>query len=215
MKEEKTVETVEEKETKRYYTHCIVSYASLEEVQPLLEQAKHYAYVLHDKVVEDSSNGVHYHIIATFEREKSFAWVRKQVHSDQNTFTEPLKGDVEDMLEYFTHKNEPEKGQYHDSIVYDDYEYWKRRARTGDKEENKNDTFVDDLISSDFSIERMSRKYGRDFIKNYKSYLDARNAILFERGQNNLVQETRAFQSDLDEAIACIDDYNKTLSKRS
>lgn len=211
MDENVMVQNNVEDEKKRLYTHCIVSYASLEELQPLLSQAKHYAYVFHFKCVEDNSSSPHYHILATFEREKSFAWVRKQVQSTQNTFTEPLKGDVEDILDYFTHKNEPTKGQYIDSIVYDDYEYWKRRARSGDKEENVNDTFVDDLISADFSIERMSRKYGRDFIKNYKSYLDARNAILFERGQSQLMLETRAYLQNLDEAIACIDEYNKAL----
>jgi hypothetical protein len=211
MNDEKKTETVEENEVKRFYTHCVVSYASLEELQPLLSQAKHYAYVFHFKCAEDNSSSPHYHILATFEREKSFAWVRKQVKSDQNTFTEPLKGDVDDIFQYFTHQNEPDKGQYVDSIVYDDYEYWKRRARTGDKEENKNDTFVDDLISPDFSIEKMSRKYGRDFIKNHKAYIEARKAILFERGEHDILIETKEQQALIESATRVNDLYSSDL----
>lgn len=173
----------EEEKPKRLYTHCVVSYASLDEIKPLLAQAKHYAYVLHDKVKEDESNGVHYHIIATFEQQKSFQWVRKQVVSEQNTFTEPIKGDIDDVLTYFAHEGQSGHGYHYgrESIVYDDRRYWHLRAGTGDKEENTNDVFMDDLLSKDFTVEKMCRKYGRDFAKNFRSYLMCRDYVMQER----------------------------------
>lgn len=170
------------KNSARYYTHVIVSYAKIEELLPLLEQAKHFAWIYHDKVEEDNSPGPHYHILATFERAKSFQWVRKQVVSEQNTFTELLEGDIDDVLTYFTHEKETHKGQYtKNEIVYDDEEYWTKRRKDGDNEENKNDVFINDLCSDNFSVERMARLYGRDFLKNLKSYVYARQVILAER----------------------------------
>lgn len=180
-----TNETRQE-ETKRLYTHCIVSYASIEELQPLLSRTKHHAYIKHWATDEDESNSEHYHIIATFEREKSFAWVRKQVKSEQNTFTEPLKGDIEDVLEYFIHGGKSGHGHKYekDEIVYDDISYWQKRAGTGEKEEDKNEAFMDDLLASDFSVEKMCRKYGRDFAKNMRKYVECREYILIiERGE--------------------------------
>lgn len=179
--------------TKRSYTHCIVSYATLLELTPLLDKAKHYAYVLHDRVEEDNSNGAHYHIIATFEQQKSFNWVRKQVVSEQNTFTEPVKGDIDDVLAYFAHEGQSGHGYHYgrENIVFDDKKYWSLRSKTGDREENTNDVFMDDLLSSDFSVEKMCRKYGRDFAKNFKSYLMCRAYVLEERNEKNF-NELRA-----------------------
>lgn len=173
----------EEKESTRRYTHCIVSYASLDEIKPLLKQAKHYAYILHDKVKEDESNGEHYHIIATFEQQKSFNWIRKQVVSEQNTFTEAVKGDIDDVLTYFAHEGQSGHGYHYgkENIVYDDLRYWSIRSKSGDKEENVNDVFMDDLLSANFTVEKMCRKYGRDFAKNFRSYLLCRDYVLIER----------------------------------
>lgn len=164
---------------KRRYTHCLVSYASIDELKPLLSQCKHYAYIYHDL----DKTSPHYHVIATFDREKSLAWIRKQIPSDQNTFGQSIKGDVDDVLLYFTHtKTKGEKHIYDKSlIVYDCEDYWRKRSKDDSGEENPNDVFMDDLLSPSMSLEVMGRKYGRDFLKNMQSYLKARDFILEER----------------------------------
>lgn len=182
MNEQIKVATNEEEvKARRYYTHVIVSYASEEEVvNGLLSKAKHWAYIVHDKDVTDK----HIHAIVTFEQQKSFNWVRKQVISEsgQNTFAELVKGDVDDVITYFTHKKEQNKHQYNkEDIVYSDESYWLKRSKQDGKEEDKNEMFVDDLLSDEFNVEKMSRKYGRDFIKNYRTYIDAREYMLAER----------------------------------
>ena len=163
----------------RFYTHSIVSYATLDECVPLLQKSKHYAYIVHDKDVADK----HIHILATFSTMQSITAVRKLVVSSQNTFSQECK-DVEALLDYFTHENEEnEKFKYSKrDIGYDDYEYWRKRINNGEVVESANDMFVDDLLSEKMSLEFMARKYGRDFMKNYKSYLDFRREVLFERG---------------------------------
>ena len=178
--------------SERHYTHSIVSYATIEEIRRLLGQAKAWAYIKHDK---DEGKAEHYHIIATFQQEKTFRWVRSQVVSTQNTFTEPIHGEVGDVIDYFTHKGIMEKYQYSEAdIVYSNKEYWERRIGNCDNtQEDKNEAFMDDLLSSSFSVEAMGRKYGRDFIKNFKSYKAFRDYALWERSKK-AIQESEEFK---------------------
>lgn len=163
----------------RHYTHSIVSYATEAELKPLLEKARAWAYILHDK---DDGKAPHFHAVVTFATEKSFKWVREQVKSEQNTFTEAIKGELSDVIDYFTHKGITEKYHYNDDdIKYHNRDYWKRRLNNGDDEENKNELFLDDLLSANYSAEGMARKYGRDFIKNFKSYNTFREVVFEER----------------------------------
>lgn len=128
----------------RFYTHSIVSYASLDECVVLLQKAKHYAYIVHDK----DSTDKHIHILATFSTMQSVTAVRKLVVSSQNTFSQECK-DVEALLVYFTHVNEDnEKFKYSSrDIQFDDYDYWRKRINAGEVVESANDMFVDDLLS--------------------------------------------------------------------
>lgn len=202
MTEEIKVATTEEEvATRRYYTHVIVSYATEEEVVTgLLSKAKHWAYIVHDKDGTDK----HVHAIVTFEQQKSFNWVRKQVISanGQNTFTEFVKGDVEDVLTYFTHKKETTKHKYSENeIVYSDEEYWRKRSKQDGREEDKNEAFVNDLLSEDYSVEKMARKYGRDFIKNFRAYGDAREYMLAERREWDKIRKMQKEKIEMEQAI--------------
>lgn len=187
--------------TERHYTHSIVSYANLDEIRRLLNLSKYWAYICHDK---DEGKSTHYHIVATFDTAKSFKWVREQVISDQNTFTEAIKGELIDVFEYFTHKGLKDKYNYCESdIVYSDKTYWNRRLDNGEDEENKNEKFMDDLLSCDFSAEKMGRKYGRDFIKNYKSYMYFREVVIDEK-MNELLKESHGIRTMKNEIYATI-----------
>lgn len=153
--------------TERHYTHSIVSYAELKDIRRILDNAKHWAYIYHDK----DTTSPHYHIVATFQVWKSVKQVCEMVESDQNTFSEPVKAELSDVLAYFTHKHNPEKFQYNESdIVYSDIGYWNKRVNNGEDEVNKNEIFVDDLLADDIDWLEMSKKYGRDFIKNISKY---------------------------------------------
>lgn len=197
--------------TERAYTWGVVTYATPEEFQPLLDSAKNWCYTLHDKdwVVDDTGERKpkepHYHIILSFENEQSFKQVRERVVSAQNTLAQRLKNQscgkesVRGLYDYLTHRNEnpEEKYIYDDSIrVSNDIAYWEHRCRKELAMLNTQDSFYEDLLSDDFDIALMGRKYGRDFIRNMKNYCAYRNAVLQERRikrEKELWQELEEF----------------------
>lgn len=179
----------------RYYTHAVVSYASLSELQPLIDTAKHYAYILHDR---DEHRAPHYHLLITFSLQRSYESVRSLVVSDQNTFTQAVKTNVGNIFHYFVHATDSAiaygKAPYDESeVVIDDESYWKKRALSegaswkdekGKTEINK--LFIDDLIDNKLTRKELGIKYGRDFIKNFRSYEQYRQAVYEEQYYEHL-----------------------------
>lgn len=183
---------------KRYYSFSIVSYASLNEIMPLVAGCRHYVYILHDKDVNEdgSTRSPHFHILCTFAQNKSFNAVASLVESDQNTFVQQLQ-DVGGAFSYLIHQNNPEKYQYNsDDLVSDDIDYWIDRIPDYEDKKNKNDEFVDDLLSDDFDAVAMARKYGRDFIKNISKYENFRFRVLKDMGKDFDNEKVRALVSD-------------------
>lgn len=171
---------------KRFYSFSIVSYADLSELSVLLTSCRHYVYILHDKDVNEdgSARSPHFHILCTFSQNKSFNAVASLVESSQNTFVQQLQ-DVGGAFAYLTHQNNLEKFQYNsDDLVSDDIDYWIDRIPDYEDKKNKNDEFVDDLLSDDFDVVAMARKYGRDFIKNISKYESFRFRVLKDMGKD-------------------------------
>lgn len=168
---------------KRLYQHAIVTYATEEEIKPLLKAAKHYAYIKHDRDYKKSESGekvkrdTHYHIVCTWTQARSFEAVRKLVTSSQNTLVEPVKDKTcKGLMEYYTHdyETDPNKAIYDISeIIMDDTEYWQKKIE-GREEKDPNEEFVDDLLDEKYNPIEMARKYGRDYIKNYNKYAEFR-----------------------------------------
>lgn len=208
--EYKTIVNLQQGETnERFYTYCIVSYASLDEIRPLLQWAKEWAYIKHDK---DENRGIHYHIMVAFEKQKSYRQLFQAVKSDQNTFVQGLKRAVGNMLAYFTHTDEAstkaEKYQYsEEDIVYSDFEYWSARLNwhTDKIEVAKNESFFEDLLDKKSTIESMGRKYGRDFMKNIDKYWSYRTAVIDER--------KKALEMDMDGVPEETDEYSGKIIK--
>lgn len=166
--------------TPRFYTHSVVTYNPIECCFDLLNVCNHYAYIVHDRDPTDT----HIHILCSFSIQKSIKAVRKLVVGEQNTFSQECE-DVEALLEYFTHDNEPDKVPYpKENIVYDNESYWKKRIKDVDSSSDKNEMFVNDLMADDMTLLFMAKKYGRDFIKNVKSYLLFRKLLVIENDFN-------------------------------
>lgn len=206
---ERRIETFENEDGKaRYYTMAIVTYANQREIATLLETAKHYAYILHDR---DKDRDPHYHLLVTFDLPRTFKAVRNMVASTQNTFTQSVKSSIGNVLTYFVHATDTAiadgKEPYDESeVIYDDEAYWRKRAlqdgeswkeERGDKD--KNEQFLNDLLSRTFSVERMGIKYGRDFMKNFRAYKEFRDACFTER--------LTEFEKSLDGIPAEVNDY--------
>lgn len=200
--------------TERHYTHSIVSYADLKVVRRTLSNplVSHYAYILHDKDVDKYGKlrDPHYHIVATFKQAQSFKAVCNLFVSEQNTFAEKIKGELSDVIDYFTHKGIEEKYQYlEDDIIYSDKDYWSKRLDNGHDEVDKNEMFVNDLLSDDFDELTFAKKYGRDFIKNRRSYVEFRRTFVNDDLKTFVEEDNALLRKALDSRNSTIEMLNK------
>lgn len=147
----------------------------------LLEKDMHYVGILHDKDKEDD----HFHFIIRSEKDYAFAFVKDLFVTETNVFTMYVK-DLKKAFQYLIHKNHKNKHQYDESEMFsDDLKKWDVYLREGFVFE---DNFIKDLLTDDseFSLQRMAQKYGRDFIKNYRTYREFRNEVLSEKRQEEI-----------------------------
>lgn len=173
----------------RYYRFKCITYVKEETLRAnLLKYADHYAYIRHDR----DENEVHTHVLVTFKGNKSIKRVRELLSegSDQNTLAEPIE-DIEHDLEYLTHEDEvsKEQGKHRyakEDITFDDYDYWTKVARDSTAQKISNEEFIDDLTRGiGFSHIEMAKKYGRDYIRNLRSYMYFRKIAMIEEGRHD------------------------------
>lgn len=176
----------------------LTSYAKLSHVLAVLkaktEQLDHCFVICHDKDETDS----HCHIVMKLKKVRKAsqirAWFQKCLDCKDeiaNTFSE-YTHNCDGMVSYLTHKNQKEKHQYNESDIIvlagsiTDYvalqteeEEARYKADTKASEHlalreamaDDIETMLDDIVNK-VSHREMARRYGRDFIKNYRSYRD-------------------------------------------
>lgn len=213
----------------RAYTWFCVTYAKPKEYQALLNKAKHWAYAHHDQdfIIEDDGNmkpkEPHTHIIVTFEQKQSFEQIRALVESEQNTLAQPCNTKdgqgrecVRGMFKYLIHEGEDPNIKY----IYDksrrktdDDAYWQKRIGEDLQSLCVGDDFLDDLISQDFSVLAMGKKYGRDFMKNYARYVDYRNACLWELKREEAMREINELIATFKEYGIPLEDFHQVKIK--
>lgn len=171
-------EEITDESSSRYYSFGIVTYDTNADIQGFCDNTVHYCYILHDK---DDGKAPHYHIFFTMQKNAkclNIVQLFKLYGSDdkQNTFCRCVKKNEYNCYDYLTHKNHPNKYQYNESdIVCDDVSKWQKVEQVIDI-----DSFCDDLFAPTIDIPMMCRKYGRDFMRNIKSYLYTREVVLYE-----------------------------------
>lgn len=162
----------------RFYSFWIVTYHTNKAIiDDFVSNCFKYAYILHDKDDTDP----HYHILCSFKQNKSFESVRQLFPSGQNTIVKRLV-DKFGSYSYLSHQFEPDKFHYNPSdIVCNDLNYFVERTTNA----IDNDAFISDLMpDSGLSYRDLAIKYGRDFIRNFKSYLAF--AMMVYRQENNM-----------------------------
>lgn len=173
---------------KMSYAWSFISYGTPEEFAPLLARAKHWCYIHHNQ----DDGEAHYHILARFPTEMSLSACRKHQSGTQNLLGKMLKSLTAQMkmTAYLTHDTEKARNAgkhvYNlDDVVYKPHDdYWlKQFDKEGDKEDKEaaNENFVNDLLAPDLSVKDMAIKYGRDFIKNFNSYMAFRAMFIPSR----------------------------------
>ena len=172
-------------------------------LKSLFERCRHWVYIIHDK--DEKENGetrdVHIHFIATFVQRISFELARSLVHSEGNVFVQDVI-DIKGMFSYLTHNTSDliDDGKYRysdDELKSDNIDYWVNRC-TENEHKTNNESFYNDLMSSNFEIREMAIKYGRDFIKNYNRYIAFREAVLFMDKEKNDETNENNFKKGVD-----------------
>lgn len=152
--------------TQRAYRWSLVTYASIEEIQKVCERALHYAYILHDR--DDCEP--HRHVLLVFRSQRTLSAIRKDIASEQNTNGQKMR-DICAAYRYLTHEEKSDKQLYQDSdIVCDDVSFW-QNLKEDDSEDYDTDHMLDDIICGK-SFRELARLYGRDFMKNHRSYTE-------------------------------------------
>lgn len=181
-------------------------------------------YILHDKDTWDEDGEkhkkgdpkeAHFHVCLVLERARRLSdvigWFKecKDFEGEKaNTMAEAVTS-LESLEDYFTHSDEAsqEKGkhQYADEDLkvlpgtpsaFDFKTTWDKTGGMSrdEKAEEENAQLIDDIISK-VSFREMARRYGRDYMKNYKVYREyCANILLEESG------------GDLDSALALMGD---------
>lgn len=122
---------------------------------------KDWAYILHDKDVDDSGNPkkAHWHIICRLKHPQDLKYIAKWFDVEDN-YVNKIKGKFSDACKYLIHENAPKKYQYPIENIETNFDYVieKDRGRSGRLQE------ILDLITSgearDYNI--------TDFVKNYE-----------------------------------------------
>lgn len=163
----------------------LVTYADEDDFKFLLQACKHWAYIYHDK------DGVapHWHVLCVFQNARAFEGLKSLIKSNQNTFGEVIKSTLEDMYKYLTHDKQTDKQLYDKSAVKcDDISFWEN---VGDDEQNITDSLIDDVLNG-LSLRVLARRYGRDFMKNWKFYFVYANLVREQENGGLLKYEREA-----------------------
>jgi hypothetical protein len=211
LKKSQDVTQKEEDEKKRrYYSWDLIMYEEDAVKKLCTEQCRNWAYAMHDKDLKEDGTPkeVHYHVIATFDQQKSFSTIVRlaKSYTSQNVRAKPI-GDLGGAMAYLTHETEKAisegKYQYDREIVkYSSKDFYSKYVKG--EEISENELFVEDLLcpKEQFSVIKMAKRYGRDFIKNVKSYIDFRSMALAEMaGVNPLDYHYQAYSTEDTRAI--------------
>lgn len=168
----------------RFYSFCIVTYAYDCDITSFLEcgVVVNYAYILHDKDEADK----HIHCLFTTKQPYScknlVKLFQETTNASQNSFCRPIERSSIQAYKYLTHSTE--RAMVQGKTLYDESLIITNNALRWCVTRNNDisvDDFCTDLYAPYIDIEFMSRKYGRDFMRNIKSYLFCRELALNQK----------------------------------
>lgn len=166
---------------KREVWWFVETYLPESDIQYALSKATHWAYIYHDM----DNNEPHFHVLLHYDNARSGNAVLRDFVGWQNTFIERCHNGPVVCYEYLTHQNDPDKYQYSsERIISHNPVYWEHFIP--DVRNRPEADFIEDLVYSEkLDLVYMAKKYGRDFIKNHKSYLDFRYTVRLGMRFNN------------------------------
>lgn len=184
-------------EVKRSRNHSLITYLNKTDIENVLQKhlidIKDYAYICHDKDVskQGTLKAIHFHIVLHLYNPKSTNVVRSWFYDTSlfsslkpipNTLSQPVI-DIDGILDYLTHCNQPDKYQYDKSLIITNNLDW-LDTPTEDDKDSKSYSIVQDILEG-CSMRQLAFRYGREFIINHKVYMDFASLILTEDKSND------------------------------
>lgn len=199
---------------------CLQLYCEPKRWQTALDKCSRYAYILHDKDIDSNGNKVtpHYHLVLQFPNPRTRHSVEKDFDleglTEDTTINFQKCKSLGAIVGYLTHKTnaclEAKKHIYsYDEVVSNDLGYF--IGKCNDVEEVTVETMIDDINSNEFTYRRLASKYGRDFIKNARQYIDYAHKCEEEEARQRLRREVHEplekILTDTDNAEVFDNDY--------
>ena len=158
-----------------------------------IESLVHYAYIVHSKDVQENGEvkKEHIHLLVNLSVPVTLKWLERRLYTfnslEGTLIGEPVT-DKRMCFRYLTHKDDKDKYQYNDNeVLSNDLYYW-----TSDLKDKTSDVLemIDD-ITKRTSLRTLAKKYGKDFMKNYRSYIEfASNVVYQETGETFIYFKT-------------------------
>lgn len=146
------------------------TYMALDDLCDFLRDthAMAWAYIVHDKDVNEDGTPKqpHIHFVAKWEDGIRLSYLGKHTRGQQ-THVDVCKHGTKASVAYLTHKKQPTKHQYNDTDVVS-FNIDVLLETKKQRKEKDNECFLDDLVA--LSMRELAVKYGRDLMKNFKSY---------------------------------------------
>lgn len=164
----------QDSQNKRTRNWSLVTYLDVETLCQRLcsiENIRYYAFIQHDKDTKDDGTpkDKHIHLALCLNSARTLQQIAPRftdiATNAGNCFGQPTRSNRA-ILEYFTHKNEPEKYQYSESeIISNNLDYFKN------DETDEDNTFmiIQDLLDGK-SLQQVAKTYGRAFLYHYRDF---------------------------------------------
>lgn len=180
----------------------LMTYVKEEDLKAILhsksEQIEFCEYIFHDK----DPKVPHFHVVLSLKKPRYVSeiigWFARCIDDSGNpvnTMGKPTRS-CADMDDYLTHKNDSTKHQYIDTdikvLIGNRAEYREMQTEYQAQEEKEaQKAFEKEALADDIEQElqdcidgvpfrEMARRYGRDYIKNWKSYKEYASNVVFE-----------------------------------
>jgi hypothetical protein len=174
---------------RRNYTFALVTEntPNINEIIELVTQYPKYAYILHDKDVKDDGTGelkpAHYHFYIEFPSPRSLRAVSKELNIIESMLRQVY--DKRGILNYLTHKKQPEKFQYNDSEIMTNMDFASEIA----------ESVVIKTLYNDLKFVKMGLLAADRFIETYQVYIASMSFYNQVRLLDFLSDKDKVFQS--------------------